>query len=268
MNDTPTPTYERMIITPELAAEWLRRNTHNRRVEPDRYKEMARDITNGRWYENGNAVRFDWNNVLVDGQHTLNAIVFAGRPITHLVVRNLDPASQDTMDSGRKRTAGDMWALAGYQHTNNLASAINRLWRWDNGDRFLTGSRGPTRGEQRQYLDANPSVMRSVERGVYIRGHFRPITPTNAAVSHFLCSRVDTDTAVWFFQRLADGEDLKTGDPIKALRRRLTNDAMDKVKSSPGRDLTYVISAWNAHREGRPLQNVLHNSGSPIPEPK
>jgi hypothetical protein len=43
------PSSQTMVVTPELAEQWLKANTLNRPVRKSRVKAYARDIQNGRW---------------------------------------------------------------------------------------------------------------------------------------------------------------------------------------------------------------------------
>jgi len=270
-NDGP-PVYTRATITPELATQMLTRNVHNRSLVESFVALLARDMTAGTWRENGDAIRFGWDASLLDGQHKLKACERSGKPMNIMVVTNLDPATQDTMDGGRKRSAQDMFSLANEVNASIVAAVTIRVWKWDRGDRRLTGI-GPTRAEQKAVLEQYPSIRRSAERAAYVRHNFRFIPPSVAGMGHHLLNQVDPSDAALFIQRMADGLDLKQGDPVLALRRKLmnttdSNNTGAKLRRTDARLLTYIVMAWNAQREGRPLERVQYSEGSPIPEPK
>src|ERR1700757_3825044 len=95
-----------MLVTPELAAEWLRKNTHNRPLRRNVVEALARDIVAGNWVPTHQGVAFYDDETLFDGQHRLSAIVRAQKPVAVLVTFGI-PKKQpgntgpgDTVDRG------------------------------------------------------------------------------------------------------------------------------------------------------------------------
>lgn len=264
-----TPTYYPSVtITPEMAVEMLKRNTKNRNLSDDHVIELARDITSGDYVENGNAIRFDVDGVLVDGQHTLNAIRRANLPIVILVVTGLSRDAQRTIDGGRRRTASDMYLLNGEENSKNLASIINLAWRWDQGARRFSAHLKPTKAEMNRYLNDNPAIRRSAQIGIYTTNHFRAMQPSCAGLGHFLFHRIDPDATVWFMARVVDGAEMPVTHPVMALRARLIKDSLDSVKKTPHRTMSMLITAWNKHRDGESASRMIYDPQANIPDPK
>lgn len=269
MNERPAPTYERTVITPEMATEMLKHNTHNRALREPVVAKYMRDFLAGRWMENGDTIRFDWNGVLIDGQHKLKACERSRVPFTIVVVRGLDPAAQDTIDGGAKRTSQDAFTLDGEENASILSSILTRVWLWDNGNRKFSTRNGPTLAEQRSLLAERPEIRRSVQIARRVNGSFRFVSASCAGTSHYLFNRIDPDTTVWFFQKFGDGLNIEAGDPVGALRKRLMNEAATEARKVDARTMTYIVSAWNAVRDGRPMDRVAsYEKGQDIPEPK
>ena len=61
-------------ITPEMAREYLEKNSHNRRLSERSVRNLATAIKNGEWQVNGEAIKVDKEGNLLDGQHRLSAI--------------------------------------------------------------------------------------------------------------------------------------------------------------------------------------------------
>jgi hypothetical protein len=122
-------------ITPKMAKGILdEQNTANfRRLDLPRCKPIVRDIESGHWQVNGDAIRFDTNGVLLDGQHRLMACVMADKPIMTLVVRGLDPHVQITIDRGKSRTIGDELKSRGLPYPAKLGSTLRSIWQEENG---------------------------------------------------------------------------------------------------------------------------------------
>lgn len=100
-------------ITPEIAKTMLGENVNNRRISRDNVNLFAREIRNGEWRFNGEAIKFGKDGRLLDGQHRLLAVIAADKPLTTLVIRGLEDETQQTMDSGKTRTLGDVLTLRG-----------------------------------------------------------------------------------------------------------------------------------------------------------
>lgn len=92
------------LITPETAAAYLTHNSHNPRKATNKpqIEAYARDMKAGKWFTNGEAIVFDANGDLKDGQYRLMAIVKAETPVYMFVVRGVDP-NITTFDYGLNR---------------------------------------------------------------------------------------------------------------------------------------------------------------------
>jgi hypothetical protein len=98
--------------TKELVDSLLAMNTANRKIKPAVVKMYHQDICDNRWMITNQGIGVDINNVLVDGQHRLQAIKMAGYPaVPILIVYGLDPECRNVVDTHSKRTTRDMWKL-------------------------------------------------------------------------------------------------------------------------------------------------------------
>lgn len=116
-----------MDVTPEMAAEWLKRNPMNRRIKKEHLAQMVRDMKAGYWQFNGDAIRFDVDGNLIDGQHRLHSCVRSGVAFKTLVVRGLSSTVRDTIDSGAKRSNGDRFEMQGVPNGRHVAAMINQI---------------------------------------------------------------------------------------------------------------------------------------------
>lgn len=266
--DTDGPTAVVIDVTPELAREWLRTNTHNRKLRDRAVADYARDMAAGHWNLNGEAIKFATDGTVLDGQHRLRAVIDSDTTVQMLVVIGLDPAAQETMDTGRKRTTGDVMGLRGEANAHTLAAVLRRVWAWKSGDYRFGGSYAATNRECAELLAAHPEIRRSTEIAVRTRNLFPHIPQSSLGVTHHLFSTLALDEATWFFQRIADGAELPLGHPVLALRARVTSERLDNVRMSEARHVAYLIRTWNATREGRSLDRLVHPPNSSMPMPK
>lgn len=262
------PTAVVVDVTPHLARTWLRNNTRNRKLRERAVADYARDMAAGHWNLNGEAIKFATDGTVLDGQHRLRAVIEADTTVQMLVVVGLDPAAQETMDTGRKRTTGDVMGLRGEANAHTLAAVLRRVWAWQNGDYRFGGSYSATNRECAELLAQHPEIRRSTEIAVRTRAAFPHIPQSVLGTAHYLFSALAVDEAAWFFQRIADGAELSLGHPVLALRARVTSERLDSVRMPESRHMAYLVRTWNAVREGRSLDRLVHPPNSAMPMPK
>ncbi len=99
------------LITPSVARRYMAHNTNNyRKINMHKVGIYARDMMNGNWQENGEAIKFNNKGELVDGQHRLEAIIKSDCAIKSLVITGVDN-SVTIYDSGKNRSMREI-ALA------------------------------------------------------------------------------------------------------------------------------------------------------------
>src|SRR5271166_4925370 len=96
---------EVVSVTPELAKRWLGKNhPGNRPVAWSRVASFANDMRDGNWKLTHQAIGFDGSDMLIDGQHRLEAVVQSGVTVQMLVVRNRVGDFHDPIDRGAPRS--------------------------------------------------------------------------------------------------------------------------------------------------------------------
>lgn len=122
------------VITPELAKQYLSKNTNNyRSMSNSVVNAYATDMKTGNWKFNGDSIKFNKSGMLVDGQHRLAAIVKAGIPIQMMVITEIED-NIVTFDIGKNRTANQIAKAENLPIgvTNNATiSAVSMLLTWD-----------------------------------------------------------------------------------------------------------------------------------------
>jgi hypothetical protein len=102
-------------VSPAMAEEWLRKNISNRKVRPSWVLELSRRITAGEWKLTHQGIAFDRNNVLIDGQHRLHAIVKSGVTVPMQVTFGFDVVNRAVdfpVDCGALRRANDAYGVS------------------------------------------------------------------------------------------------------------------------------------------------------------
>ncbi len=128
----PTFTQTVQVITPELAQEYLKRNTGNRALSRANLANLIARLERGEFGFTGDSVKFDWDGNLIDGQHRLELVVATGTPVPMVVQRGLDPAVFKYLDQGRKRSLGDALSVNKVPNYNGIAAIVSLAYAYDN----------------------------------------------------------------------------------------------------------------------------------------
>ena len=97
-------------VSPELAKEWLRSNTFNRKASQATVNRYAGDMKSGEWRLNHQGIAFDDQGILVDGQHRLLAVVKSCATVRMMVTWGADRVGIDEL---RVRRTADVIKFGG-----------------------------------------------------------------------------------------------------------------------------------------------------------
>lgn len=246
-------------ITPAIAVKWLEANTHNRKLKERLVSVYAEAITRGEWEVNGEAIKFDVNDVLLDGQHRLWAIIEANTPIKTMVVRGLPPEVMDTLDTGKARTAADVLSIEGMANTVVLSAAARLLYGYDDGRWGAGTTKLSDDVSNRMVLETvanHPRLSDAVRLVESKRRALSTFVPSSlAAALYYILQRANLTLADDFYNAFAEGANLDERHPILQLRNSLLkrgkNNRADQVYKA-----ALIIKAWNLFIRGKSCQRI------------
>lgn len=257
-------------ITPEMAQEWLAtRNERNRKPNKPKIAVFARDMAAGRWQENGTTISFGWDGQLSDGQNRLAACVQANTSFNSIVISGLDPATQDTVDSGVVRKMSDNLEIRQVKNATIVASAIAQVALFLQGRMSSHNRADLSKQETLDFLEINPEITDSVTFGSRVYNATRLPKAVGTGL-HYVMSRIDKQEANDFFESIIHGTNLDEGSPILAFRKYLqsriglsnTSEHRSKNKQTNYVYWAICIKTWNAWRRGDSIQILRWNCGS------
>jgi hypothetical protein len=251
-------------ITPEIAAEMLGRNTHNRNLRPTVVARFARDIAEGRWDLNGESIKFSDTDVILDGQHRLQAVVESGKPIKTIVVTGLPAIVQETVDRGTGRNLSDALRLRGETDVISLASVITAALLLSKGMPALPAN-WPSGKEALRFFEEHPNLKAAQHAGERIR-HTLGCSAGLCGGLFWAFNEIDDLDADEFFARLETGAGLATTSPILKLREWIMADIRAPRRASRTRFLAMTIKAWNAYRRGDLMVRLQWSTGGANPD--
>jgi hypothetical protein len=257
---------EKVFVTPEMALEWLARNTCNRRLIKAHVESLAASLARGEWTLNGQTIKFSKDGLLLDGQHRLNACVESDVGFFTYVAYGLERDAFDTIDVNvRTRTAGDILSLHGKENTTRLAACVKMLWAFGLTGQFYQGGGGISGFSAKLCLDIvsrRPGIEGSVSRCARVR-----VFPSTSLLSalHYLFSCADSAMASDMATIMEDGSsDLERPFNIfreAVISRRLT------TRSTGNRQLAFMaIRAWNSEITANWIKKVYYKPNEEFPQ--
>jgi hypothetical protein len=122
-------TYHKVKVTPTLAQEILAAQgpDTNRRLDSFQVNRLAELIKAGKWNEDVDSVKVSKTGRLLDGQHRLNAVIKAAKPVMMLFATGVPEDAIKYVDTGKRRTTGQTLQILGQQVSAIRLAAANLL---------------------------------------------------------------------------------------------------------------------------------------------
>ncbi len=256
-------------LTPKKAQEYLKGMASNRPHSESVVMRYAESMLAGEWKKNGESLKFDENNRMQDGQHRCLSVIRSGVTIETAVVRGIDNDSFDTIDRGKPRSIGQIFARHGEMNTALLAATVAWLWRYNKGDLSSGRQAAPRYEEAFRLLEANPLVRDSVHFVGASKELKQLATPSLMAFFHYIFSKIDAVQANTFFNCLKTGEHLSKSSPLTSgillLRNRMIENCTSKAKLPVYEIIPLTIKAWNAMRCGKVIKTLRYGMDEEFP---
>lgn len=265
---------EDIEVTPDMAKDWLENhNPTNRKISPSNVNGYARDMMNGAWEFTADPIQFDENGDLLNGQHRLLAVIESGCTILFHVVSNLPTQARKYMDTGRKRTVGDILSIEGSTHGKLLAAAM-RLYIDVENYRRPNAALPSSRASSAEVVN----MVQSDETIQWVGTQVQEIPQkmlnrTVACYAYWTLHKIDPYLCAEFFKRLVTPANMDERSPIMALHKRLTVGNWNEYRGTRLKiaQVAVVFLAWNAWRydQKRTLVKVpkTQDNRISIPEP-
>jgi len=253
----PEVTVEVVTITPELAAEWLKRNVVNRRLRRARVELYAKQMRAGTWRLTGETIVFSPDGQLLQGQHRLTASAEYGLPFVCIVVRGVAADAMRVMDTGLGRTAADAFKLDGINNSPTQAAMCRQLISIKGGFPTDTARQALiTRDELFAFYESNEQTLEfawQISTPAHRALHFSRAGWGSLA---FLTAEAEPDLAADFFNGLGTGAGLMAGDARLALRSLVANFQAQRRNFTWAEQVATGMRAWNAWINGRKVDHL------------
>lgn len=235
-------------VSPAMALALLERNTHNRRLDPERVETYARDMTSGDWHANNQGIAIGADNLLHDGQHRLWAVVKSGCNARMLVVAGTAAEARGTIDQGRSRSIGDgLQILHGQTRGNTVVSWLRAI------DLLLSKRTTPmslfvARRELWRYEQSVAWFLANGPRA-------RPYSRAGVVGALIYAHAVSSEHVERFTRRYVSGAQLEEGSPVLALRSYVA-ERMQRDTDTPRAISLKALRCILADSRGEQLQRI------------
>lgn len=257
-------------ITPELAESWLKKNIKNRPIRQGNLALLMQQLKSNSWVLNNDAICFDKEGNLLNGQHRLTACVNTGISFECLVMRGLEPKSFNVMDTGDKRTSGDVLGANNVEFPAVKSTLIRFVLEYKAGRVMndLSANRA-TKATNQIILDFYNKNQKKIDEAVAIgqqvyRNHHMFASGIIGSFA-YIFNEIDKQSCAIFMEQFGKGEDLRAGDPVLVLRQQLFKNAQSRTKYSKTTKLAWVILAWNSFRANKKVRTIYLNTGAKFP---
>lgn len=261
-------------VTPEEAMFILEEcNSDNRPVRKTKVRAYAKDMLAGTWALNGEAIIFDKNGDLADGQHRLQAVVESGVTIDTFVTYGVERDTRLTLDMGAARNVRDARSFMGMGEIKNgpTVDAIARIMvrkERDGMEKIPSGGGSVpiTNADIVQWTSENLEVAEEAAAvGRSVQHATACINPAAAGFAKMMLDEVDASASAEFFRLIVDGIRKGAGDPLVAMERTIRDQRLRAEQQ-----VAVMIFAWNAWRAGEERSKFWSKTfatGAEMPKP-
>ena len=251
-------------VTPDFARTLLQQNEVNRKLSETHVQFLAKQMTDGKFIQNGDVIKFSKTGRLMDGQHRLSAVVASNETIDMNFCEGLNESAFDVLDTGRPRGASDVLSIHGIKNPFEQASAARYLMLLKNEDKTWKF----TKKSNKDILDvvvANPDISEGVELFKNSLHKKFPMLPVSVMASLYVIFKaINFDGCNDFFNKFYTGLDLKGDNPIYILRNILINNSVATKKYTIYQKMEFVVLAWNLYRSNKAAKFIkLGTDGFP-----
>lgn len=259
-----------MVITPQLAQEFLTKNIVNRRLNKDTVANYERNMASGLFTISNDAICFGTNGLLLNGQHRLTACCKSGKPFIALVAKGFPIESYVVMDNGKNRSAGDVLYVQGTLNSALVAAIIRRnvlLNKSNVATGAISGSKQKISNSEIESLFNENKVfwteITEFAKKASTTGRYHNLivgSEIGAMSSYLIQTLKHPKERVFRFFNEISGREQITNSVITLLQDKLRESKNFIAKRLPPTIVQkLIIKAWNAYVKGKTYKVFYYN---------
>lgn len=252
------------LITPDIAKEWLKKNSNNFRKPTSRTVVAYRKaMSAGEFGLSHDAIGFSTDGQLYNGQHRLLACIASGQPFYNIVARNMPSRSEVQTDVGSPRTLAQILNRTGAIDCackTTAASCRDACGAFKGLRNYTSAPRGDVQVYEIEEFCLNNRELISKWRSI--------VKPNSSGVLGLSRRKVLSLSLIAgaggdkhgiledFVTKLITGLNTDPSEPVAALRRKLEQHIGRGSRMSDKSQWAALVAAWNKHRKGLDVRNL------------
>lgn len=251
------------LVSPEMALEILKTNIRNRPLKKDLVIFYSRQMEDGKWKYNGETVIISDDNILLDGQHRLAAVVKSKTTQKLIIVSGIDKNTFDTIDVGKTRSSGDMLNISGVKNGNQISAIISYSIKLENN--ITTENQGQRNIPKYYILEEyykNPDFwqnIKQVSEKMYSKIRLMNQGTIGGYISFLILKKGhNEEKVISFFNQLIFDTNVENST-ISLLRDKYLRAATGQYKLTSRYKHAILVKTWNMYLTGRELKVLSFN---------
>lgn len=256
--------YSEQVITPEIAREYLQTNKVNRTLRLWKVREYALQMKAGKWKMSGECICFLKGGALGNGQHRLWAVIESNTPTKFGILRNCDPDSFTTYDSGLGRSLADALHIQDINNSSTIGSIISRYFAlcnniYGDGRRGGVASRlGLTRDDYIAEYNSSPKLYQDAcMLAKRLNKRLSILKPADIGGIYIYLVKYcnhKIDMVAGFFNDLHSPTPRHSSTAI--LREKLIADKISRTKMLGEYKYNLIAKSWNSCTTQKPIKQL------------
>ncbi len=259
---------EILLVTPEMAKEFLKRNIGNRPCYQKTVLDYARQMKDGEWRLTGQGISISKNGLILDGQHRLEAVIKANTPIEFLVITGVDDDTFANYDVGKNRSFSDVFYIEGIKSYTRMSSIITSYHRRSNGVALAESTKKLSKKNAIDLYYKHASLFTEIlkESERYYNSGLMTISFMGGFIAYLIIDKKHLPDKVFsFFEQLTSGRDVEN-NTILLFRDILIKDLAGRYKMSPKMKESLLATTWNRYVQGVELKVLKYYTDKEIEE--
>lgn len=255
--------FEKILITPAKAKEYLEANIENRKLRFGRILQLAKDIVEDRWLEDtAETIKIAKTGRILDGQHRLHAIIKANKAIYCHIATNLEEQVFKVIDTGAVRSATDIFKIDKIKNDKQLPSIIAffNVLQAEKRRKSIHINDKPTNAMllEQYYQDENfwQLIVRNAQS--WYTSFAKILSPSIIGGFYAHLYKIDNEKAYSFMNQLATGLNIEN-DVVAMLRTKLMQDKISMRKMPQEIKIALIIKAWNIYITKQSIKQLKFN---------
>jgi len=257
------------LITPEKARVLLEFNNGNRTLSQHCLNRYVEDMKAGRWRaETGETIKISKSGYLMDGQHRLTAVIRANVSVRMFICYGVDDDAFEVIDTGKSRTAADIFKIAGVNYNVVVPSVIIHYNAYLSDNPEITRkTKTKSNAELLKQYHNNKEFWDEVVRKSYAWYEaINRIIPVGELGGFYArIKRFNDVIADRFMNELCTGKEV-SNNVIYLLRKKLYDDRVSRKKMPSGMRLAFMIKTWNFYVRKKDVKVLKYLEGEEFPK--